>query len=406
MADISNRVTARTRCRQLRTSSLRLAASICSTRALASATLTPSARNLLNSFIFSYNRNNGTVISGAPFSFASLGIPIASTTPPELQLAVTGYFTIGSGHPRQVNRHDFHISDSLHWVIGAHEMAFGGDFLRMDVDLDQHLPPERAIHIQRHAATAAIRCADFCWATRRNSFRAAANIAQRPAISAAFSFRTITGSRRNLMLNLGLRWDPFVPYSDELGRTECFRPGHAIHTFPECSDRLSVRRRSGCPAGGFQVELDAVRAPFRFRLQRRRQGKTTIRGGWGIFYQPPFVEAFNNMVDSAPFSPQYQFFGVPFMNPYQCDTPIRSRPSSLRNCRRRTLPFANPLEPGRVVSAELEAFASHELEFDRRAPVGKRPPHEGGLRRIEGHAPRLQHRRKCSAAEPHCDSGQ
>ena len=38
---------------------------------------------------------------------------------------------------------------------------------------------------------------------------------------------------------------------------------------------------------------------------------TTVRGGFGIFYQPPFVEQFNNMVDSAPFSPQFQLFGVP-----------------------------------------------------------------------------------------------
>jgi len=35
---------------------------------------------LLNSFIFSYNRINGTIVSGAPFSFADIGIPIAHST--------------------------------------------------------------------------------------------------------------------------------------------------------------------------------------------------------------------------------------------------------------------------------------------------------------------------------------
>ena len=37
---------------------------------------------VLNSFVFSFDRYFTTVVSGAPFSFASLGIPIASTTPP------------------------------------------------------------------------------------------------------------------------------------------------------------------------------------------------------------------------------------------------------------------------------------------------------------------------------------
>jgi hypothetical protein len=45
-------------------------------------------------------------------------------------------------------------------------------------------------------------------------------------------------------------------------------------------------------------------------------GHTTLRGGYGIFYQPPFVEAYNNMVDSAPFSPQVFRYGVNFSNPY------------------------------------------------------------------------------------------
>src|SRR5437870_1527248 len=90
---------------------------------------------LLNSFIFSYNRINGTIVSGAPFSFADLGIPIAHSTPPELVVSVAGYFSIGTGHPGAFNRQNFHFSDSLHWIRGRHEIAIGGDFMKMQVDL-------------------------------------------------------------------------------------------------------------------------------------------------------------------------------------------------------------------------------------------------------------------------------
>src|SRR5258708_38487559 len=90
---------------------------------------------LLNSFIFSYNRINGTIVSGAPFSFADLGIPIAHSTPPELAFTVTGYYSFGTGHPGAFNRQNFHFSDSLHWIRGRHEIAIGGDFMKMQVDL-------------------------------------------------------------------------------------------------------------------------------------------------------------------------------------------------------------------------------------------------------------------------------
>jgi hypothetical protein len=38
--------------------------------------------------------------------------------------------------------------------------------------------------------------------------------------------------------------------------------------------------------------------------------------GFGLFYQPPFTEAWGTLTNSAPFSPQYMQFSVPFDNPW------------------------------------------------------------------------------------------
>src|SRR5207253_11031322 len=37
---------------------------------------------------------------------------------------------------------------------------------------------------------------------------------------------------QNLTLNLGLRWDPTVPYTDSLGRVQCFVAGQQSTRFP------------------------------------------------------------------------------------------------------------------------------------------------------------------------------
>ena len=269
--------------------------------------------HLLNSFIFSYNRNNGTVVSGAPFSYNSIGIPIASTNPAEFALTVTGYFTVNSGHPTMANRHNFEYSDSVHYIVGPHEIALGGDFLRMDVDLINTYRQNGAFTF-KGTAYSGNALSDFLLGETQKFLQGGGEYSQRRGNIGGLFIHDNYKVNRRLVLNLGLRWDPFVPYSDEKGRTECFIPGQQSTRFTNSPTGYIFAGDSGCPAGGFQSswKLFAPRLGFAYNLN----GKTTVRGGWGIFYQPPFVEAFNNMVDSAPFSPQYQFNKVPFMNPY------------------------------------------------------------------------------------------
>ena len=275
-------------------------------------TFTP---RLLNNVIFSYNRNNGTVTSGAPFSFSDLGIPVSSTTPPELALSVSGYFSISSGHPTQVNRQDFHVSDSVHWVLGVHQLSFGGDFLRMNVDLinTYRQNAQYTFSTTNYSGNA---LSDFMLGYARRFIQGGGEFAERRGSLGSLFVEDDYRVRKNLMLNLGLRWDPFVPFGDTLGRTECFLPGRQSQKFVNAPTGYLFAGDPGCPSGGFKSSwrLFAPRLGFAYNVGGR--GQTTIRGGWGVFYQPPFLEAFNNMVDSAPWSPQVQIIGTPFMNPY------------------------------------------------------------------------------------------
>jgi hypothetical protein len=147
--------------------------------------------NVLNSFIFSYGRNYGTVTSGAPFSFASLGIPVASTTPPELALSVSGYFSISSGHPTQVNRNNFQYADTLHWIRGPHEIAIGGDFLSENVNLINTTGKMAALLLAARI-TVATRLRISCSATHNYSFRGAANLRREPRTWGVYSSRITT----------------------------------------------------------------------------------------------------------------------------------------------------------------------------------------------------------------------
>ncbi|HZT29588.1 MAG TPA: carboxypeptidase regulatory-like domain-containing protein [Bryobacteraceae bacterium] len=272
--------------------------------------------SLLNSAIFSYNRINGTIISGAPFSWTDLGIPIASSTPPELTLSVAGYFSVGTGHPGEFNRQNFHFTDSVHWIRGGHEIAIGGDIMKMQVDLINTYR-QNANYRFRGAGYSGDPRADFMlgWADR--FIQGGGEYAARRGTLGSLFIQDNYRVTPSLVLNLGLRWDPFHPYSDTLGRTECYRPGLTSQRFPNAPLGYLYEGDPGCPSGGSQPAYWNFAPRVGFAYNAGGKSNTTIRGGWGMFYQPPFVEAYNNMVDSAPWSPQVQRFGVPFDDPYK-----------------------------------------------------------------------------------------
>jgi hypothetical protein len=274
------------------------------------------APNVLNSAVFSYNRNNGTRASGAPFGLRSIGVDIAESKPePEVRFEIPGFFSVNTGTPGQFSRQNFHFADSMHWIHGTHEIAFGGDFLRMKVDLINTFRQSGRFRFRGSNYTGNA-LADFM-VGRVERFQQGGGefAARRGNLGSLFVQDNLRVSRR-LVLNAGLRWDPFVPYGDERGMTECFIAGRQSQRYPKAPTGYLFAGDSGCPAGGSQSNWLQFSPRIGLAYSAGGRGNTTIRSGFGVFYQPPFVEAFNNMVDSAPFSPQILIFGVPFDNPY------------------------------------------------------------------------------------------
>ncbi len=270
--------------------------------------------NLLNSASFAYNRNNGVTSSGAPFNMSDIGVNIAGPKPPELYLEVSGYFTVGTGRRRAVVRQTWNFTDSLHWIRGTHEIFLGGDFLRIRLDGENVYRQSGQFRFQGTSYTGHA-LADFMVGHLARFIQGGGEFYARngnmPGLFAQDNIRV----SRALTVNIGLRWDPFVPYGDDYGHTECYRAGVQSTRFPKAPLGYLFAGDAGCPAGGTQSTIAAF-SP-RLGLAYRLGSRTSLRGGFGMFYQTPALVHWNNMVDSAPFSPQFILYGVPFDNPYQ-----------------------------------------------------------------------------------------
>jgi carboxypeptidase family protein len=270
---------------------------------------------LLNSAVFSWSRSHSKILSGAPFSVSSLGVQnVAVTDPAEIVISVDGYFAVNSGHPGEFNRGNIQITDSLHWVKGAHEIAFGGDYMRYGFDGSNTYRQNPQFRF-RGTSYSGNPLSDLMLGYADRFLQGGGEYVSRHGNMESLFFQDNFKARKDLVLSLGLRWDPFVPPSEERGRTECFVPDAQSARFVNAPTGYIYAGDPGCYSGGFAPNWSQF-APRLGISYNPGGGKTVIRAGAGLFYQPPFLEQFNNMVDSAPFSPQVQIFRVPFGNPY------------------------------------------------------------------------------------------
>jgi hypothetical protein len=137
---------------------------------------------------------------------------------------------------------------------------------------------------------------------------------------------------RRLSLNFGLRWEPFTPITDLNDREVQFREDEYLKG-------VRSPRFVNAPAGLFYPgdSLDGFTIPkagaagswkyfaprFGFAWDATGDNKTSLRGGYGIYYDSPELFALNNMNDQSPFSFTISLQGgntaaslIPFNNPY------------------------------------------------------------------------------------------
>lgn len=120
-----------------------------------------------------------------------------------------------------------------------------------------------------------------------------------------------------LTLNLGVRWDPFLPYYDDLNQVTGLQLGYQSQRFPLAPPGLIFPGDPGFPRGGMNTNWNNVAPRIGFAWTPRGSAHpTTVREGYGIFYVLPFPRLYNNFVENAPFSPSVTLTGVDLADPY------------------------------------------------------------------------------------------
>jgi hypothetical protein len=296
---------------------------------------------LVNEFRLYIQRNNNLQDETAAKlpTAAELGIgttPDNSTGPPNIffdnSLATLGFSEQG---PTNLVNNTFGFTDTVTYVHGRHNFKFGGgisayqnntvfDFIvNGEFDFD--------------GSTSGNEFADFLLGAPIQYF-------QGPAAPSSIRSKSFYGFAQDewritkrLSLNLGLRYEYNSPKYDTEGRSFSVIPGDQSTRFFNAPTGLVFPGDAGAPSGVNFPNTKNWAPRFGFAWDPKGDGKTSIRGGIGIFYdvlkgednlqfngQPPFfADAGLNFtpVTSGQNAP-YPFFTDPFDNA----TPLTPNP--------------------------------------------------------------------------------
>jgi hypothetical protein len=243
---------------------------------------------------------------------------------------VTGYWQAFTRHPLFQERYFLHLREDFSTSLSRHLLKFGGEWRYDRVNRVERFQGDPAI-IFRGAAITGDPQADFMLG-RPDTINQNSGAESFPTGSEISLYATDDWKmNRRLTLNLGLRWDPFLPQKDRRGTGAMFRAGQQSRYFPLAPVGLvywskdpPVPEKYGF--GNIWTNF-APRAGF--ALDPTGNGKSSIRGGYGIFYGsralqqiggggPGFVLATNISPVPGGLANPYSTIGG---NPYPFDPP-------------------------------------------------------------------------------------
>lgn len=280
-------------------------------------------QHLVNSFVVDMLVLNSNQTTAAPFSiydFGSTGVtePVAKFR--ETGITVTGFSGWGTGTsspPGKWYQEAIDASELMNYVHGRSSLFVGAEYdpyLRFDSDTGYQEEP--LYNFSGYATGNAF--ADFLLGDVKTLTQTAGKAKYTRGHQFAAFAQEAWRVNSKLNLNLGLRWEPFFPYTDpDKGQIGGYVAGGQSTRFPLAPPGMLFAGDAGFPSGGMFRNLGNF-SPRIGAAYSVRAGShpTEVRGGIGMFYIQPFMVLWNNFVQNAPFSPSAVLNGVNFSNPY------------------------------------------------------------------------------------------
>jgi hypothetical protein len=320
----------------------------------------------LNSIHVTFNKTVNDRSMPEYFTPTDLGSKIFSLQPGFMGVSVNGNgFSVGAGgtNPGYFNSISWQVADDMDLVRGNHQLSFGGNWIHSSIETVNNRPTNGQFTFNGQGTGLSL--ADFMTGIVSGGF-----VQGNPVYD--FDYNNYIGAyiqdnwrvRSDLTLNVGLRWEPFLPmqnsnnYSSHFDRARFDQNLHST-VYPQAPAGLIFPGDDGFPGASTTFGKKAQLAP-RLGAVWTPGGdeRTSVRGSWGVFYDTPHLFFNTRFANNPPWGAQITipnpaggiadpYLGFPGGNPFPAlntnwqtqpfppfgvyvNTPLNLQPTSLQ----------------------------------------------------------------------------
>jgi len=260
-----------------------------------------------------------------------VGLPFQPAPSAIQGIGVQGGFSFGDNPTGLFVRENYGFANDVSWVRGKHDFHFGGSIERSHVDLvNQFNQPglfgfatsDNYLFGGTSFSTYQLFLAGILsdGSGTGNGFafqQGAGEFKQNRNIFAGVYAQDNYRFSQRLMLNLGIRYEPTLPWSDNGNRwaqvnLAAMAQGTTSKVYPNAPPGIFFSHQNGIPSdpgmpdNALRASLTNFSPRVGFAYDVTGDGRTSVRGGFGVFYDSRVMGMLSNRyVDEWPFSPQF-----------------------------------------------------------------------------------------------------